>query len=98
MSTPETLHGWYSAKQAARPAMPFFFEDGSRLEDTRPCVYETPSGKRVVVTTVSRSKESHATYWDDVVYVGEVTHYVGKMGDVDIDLPRGENPVKGEEP
>ncbi len=67
------LHGWYSEKCAK-------FSGTVR--------YRTPDGGEAVVTSVSDGPE-HRLFWDDIVFVGMVTEYIGRaaMGLITQRLP-----------
>lgn len=56
-----TLHGWYSAQQAARVGV---------------CLYKHKLGHVVKVTNVTRDKDSHGSGWPDMKYIGEVTDWI----------------------
>lgn len=65
-------HGWYSGEDArARhddpgtlPSPPLRYA----------CIYATPSGKRVMVTDVTDTADRPTRKWNDLRYVGDVTH------------------------
>lgn len=64
-------YGWYSQKQAETYGRSSF-----NVKPRGPSIYLTPSGKKVTVTEVTNDKTPFGN-WDDYVYVGEVTDYLG---------------------
>ncbi len=75
--------GWFSAEAAKKYGY---------------AIYETPEGKTVCVTEVTRSedREEVRSLWGDMVYVGPVTEYQRSLyGSCNIGFVWQRNPIFG---
>lgn len=59
-------YGWYSATAAH-----------ARAYANNKVFYNTPSGEKVEVTSVTESSTDSSTLWPDIECIGEVTNYWG---------------------
>lgn len=74
--TCNTKHGWYSAKMAACIQNQRRYNDND-YRDSPTVYYRHADGHAVEVTHVSSSATDPASKWEDEVYVGPVTEFLG---------------------